>query len=300
MAINLSTISQYFQYPDKVAELKNRLYLILKNKGIEVTANESLNSLIEKVREVEPALEPQTIYLTQNNTSYDVTEYTEAVVNVPPVTIENDLDGLIDGSLSSFTMPSTVSKFATERFTNFSQLSAVVAPEVNYIPSKTFLRCVSLESINLPNVTIVEGEAFKDCLSLSELNLEKVYYIGSAAFQNCVKLTSLNLPNARMLYYSTFNNCVTLSQLNLTNVRAISQIGVFNNTAIENLNLPNGIYINIYLGSCSNLKQIAFPKLVSAAGIALPRGLLNTTLSLSLVTNLRATASNSSVGLFNS
>lgn len=300
MAINLSTISQYFQYPDKVAELKNRLYLILKNKGIEVTANESLNSLIEKVREVEPALEPQTIYLTQNNTSYDVTEYTEAVVNVPPVTIENDLDGLIDGSLSSFTMPSTVSKFATERFTNFSQLSTVVAPEINYIPSKTFLKCISLESINLPNVTIVESEAFKDCLNLSELNLEKAYYIGSSAFQNCIKLANLNLPNVRRLYYSAFNNCISLSQINLPNARLIAG-SVFYKNAIEDLTLPNVTYVyDLYLGSCSKLKQISLPKLIKATSLLLPAGLLNTTVNLSLVVDMSAIANTSAGGVFNS
>ncbi len=263
MAINLSNISQYFQYPNKVAELKNRLYLILKNKGIEVTANESLNSLIEKVREVEPALEPQTIYLTQNNTTYDVTEYTEAIVDVPPVTVENDLDGLIDGSLTSFTMPSTVSSFTAERFNNFSQLSAVIAPEVTYIPSKTFQQCISLESINLPNVTVVGDQAFDACVKLSEINLDAVQHLGPSCFRNCTALKTISISKVLEIQTDAFDNCRVLSEINANSATIISGYNTFRNTNLTTFNFPNVRYIsNLSLQNCLKLSYISLPNVM--------------------------------------
>ena len=263
MAINLSNISQYFQYPSKVAELKDRLYNILKNKGIEVTAAESLNSLIEKVREVEPALEPQTIYLTQNNTSYDVTEYTEAIVDVPPVTVENDLDGLIDGSLKSFTMPSTISSLANERFLNFKDLSTVIAPRLKEIPDSTFEKCISLEELNLPEVNLIGNSAFKDCVKLSSINVNNAYYIGENAFENNINLQNIDLTNLRELQSGTFKNCYNLSSISAPNVRLIDGSRLFVNTNLSELNFPNVYSLrSLTLSSNRNLKYISFPNLL--------------------------------------
>lgn len=290
MAINLSNISQYFQYPDKVAELKNRLYLILRNKGIEVTANESLNSLIEKVREVEPALEPQTIYLTQNNTSYDVTEYTEAIVDVPPVTVENDLDGLIDGSLTSFTMPSTISSFTTERFNNFSQLSTVIAPEVTYIPGKTFQQCISLENINLPNATVIEDQAFNACVKLSEINLDATQHLGNSCFKDCTVLKSISISKVLEIKTDAFNNCRSLSEISANSVTTIRGTDTFKNTNLTTFNFPNVQYINsLNLQNCLKLSYISLPNIMNIEWLVLPPNLVNTAIDFSLLSTLNFT-----------
>ena len=62
--MNYSTISDYFKYPAKVSDLRQRLYRILLDKNVEVSANESLNSLIEKVKNIESIIEDRTIYIT--------------------------------------------------------------------------------------------------------------------------------------------------------------------------------------------------------------------------------------------
>lgn len=291
MAINLSNISQYFQYPSKVAELKDRLYNILKNKGIEVTAAESLNSLIEKVREVEPALEPQTIYLTQNNTSYDVTEYTEAIVDVPPVTVENDLDGLIDGSLKSFTMPSTISSLANERFLNFKDLSTVIAPRLKEIPDSTFEKCISLEELNLPEVNLIGNSAFKDCVKLSSINVNNAYYIGENAFENNINLQNIDLTNLRELQSGTFKNCYNLSSISAPNVRLIDGSRLFVNTNLSELNFPNVYSLrSLTLSSNRNLKYISFPNLLYVWELNLPSGMNNTELNFSKLSYLTHTS----------
>ncbi len=300
MAINLSNISQYFQYPSKVAELKDRLYNILKNKGIEVAASESLNSLIEKVREVEPALEPQTIYLTQNNTSYDVTEYTEAVVDVPPVTVENDLDGLIDGSLTSFTMPSNISTLASARFSNFTNLSTAIMPDVKDIPENTFEQCLTLQEITLPKVETIGSSAFKDCYNLSNIVADNVIQIGSSAFHNCYNLENFSADKLKYIPNSAFYGCINLSVISLPNVTNVgSNIfgGCYN---LREINLPQLVDLSSNTFSwMQNLEYLSIPKITLASALNLPKNMLNTELRLDNLSYLSTNLSPESIFINN-
>lgn len=302
MALDLSTISQYFQYPSKVAELKDRLYNILKNKGIEVTASENLNSLIEKVREVEPALEPQTTYLTQNNTSYDVTEYTEAIVKVPPVTIENDLDGLVNGTLSSFTMPSQFNTLATERFKNFYDLPSVSVTQLTAIPEKTFYSCINLKEITATEVKTIGSSAFYNNFLISNILIPNAISIGEGAFKNCYSLGSYTNNSVFTIEDETFNNNFNLSYLSISNVRTLNGTTTFSNCYnLSELNLPKLTVINNRTFTSENnlnkLKYISFPKLI-IANTELPEKQLNTDITLNdLVSISNGTGNNTSSDL---
>ena len=293
MAIDINTLSQYFQYPSKVTELRDRLYRILRDKGIEVTANESLNSLIEKVRTVEPALIPQTIYITENNTTYDVTEYTDAVVNVPVETIANDLDGLVDGSLKSFTMPSQISTLAHRRFYDFVDLSQISMPQVNAIPSYTFYNCNKLSEADIPEATSIGNYAFANCYTLSDINAPNVITLGNYVFDSCYNLQSFSNKNITELSDGTFRNNFKLSMLSLPNLTQIYGSETFTNCSnLSELSLPNLVYItdSVFAGGrgLNNLKNISFPKLTNTY-TALPPNQLNTILNLSNLISATAT-----------
>ena len=283
MAIDLKNISEYFQYPSKVTELRDRLYKILRDKGIEVTADESLNSLIEKVKTVEPALTPQTTYITENNTTYDVTEYTEAVVNVPVETIENDLDGLVDGSLKSFTMPSQMSTLAFMRFSDFVDLSEVSMPQVKGIPDSTFCNCYKLSEINIPEANNIGYYAFNNCYTLNTVEAPKANYLGQGAFNNCFNLTEFSNKNIDIIQSAAFLNNYKLSHLSLPNVRELTGSPFTNCYNLSEINLPNLVLINNNaLGSgnnLSNLQSVNLPKL-TLTNSPLPYNQTNTILDL--------------------
>lgn len=284
MAIDLKNISEYFQYPSKVTELRGRLYNILRDKGIEVTADESLNSLIEKVRTVEPAILPQTIYITENNTTYDVTEYTDAVVNVPVETIENDLDGLVDGSLKSFTMPSQISTLAHRRFYDFINLSFVSMPQVTGIPENTFYNCVKLSEINIPEATYIDGNAFCNCYTLNNIESPKVVSLGGSAFRNCYNLKQFSNSNIDTIQYDTFGSNYALSYLSLPNVKEIFGTPFKDCYNLSELSLPNLVRINneafASTQNLSKLQNVNLPKLTITSS-PLPYNQLNTILNLS-------------------
>ena len=126
-SINLNGLSEYFKYPEKVAELRVRLYKILVDKKVEVDANASLNTLIDKVREVEGNIEENTIYITENNTTegYDVTNYTKAIVDVQAQVEETQLDKLLDNTIENFIMPQSINYLGPYKFYQCSYLSEI-------------------------------------------------------------------------------------------------------------------------------------------------------------------------------
>ena len=63
--------SEYFKYPAKISELKNRLYLYLQQKNVEVSGTDSLNTLIEKVKLIEGQTAYNQILITENGV-YDI------------------------------------------------------------------------------------------------------------------------------------------------------------------------------------------------------------------------------------
>lgn len=195
--INLSALSDYFKYPEKVAELRVRLYKILVDKNVEVDANASLNTLIDKVREVEGNIEENTIYITENNTTegYDVTNYTKAIVDVQAQVEENELDKLLDNTIESFIMPQSINYLGPYKFYQCTYLSEIQANSLMNIENHVFYGCSNLENANLPYVTSIGYRAFAHCTSLQELSVPELVDLGSEALQNVQNLTKLDFPN---------------------------------------------------------------------------------------------------------
>ena len=279
--MDIINLQEYFKYPEKVAELKERLYRILIEKNVDVTSDESLNSLIEKVKRIETVLDENIIYITRNNTDtgYDVTNYTKAIVDVQAEAKENELDKLVDGTIESFTMPSTIENIAAYKFYSCYNLSQISVANATTVASYTFTNCINLEEVVMPECSFVGDQAFAGCTKLNNVILPKATTLGASAFKNCTNLTSFsneyvtNLPS-----YGVFTNCYNLKDIILNNLDYISYAsGGSNNYSLygnfANISALSSIYLSMltYLGAgnfvnCSNLESVSMPLLQTLYG----------------------------------
>lgn len=243
--MDYSKISDYFKYPAKVSELRQRLYKILADKNVDVSANESLNSLIEKVKSIESVLEDKTIYITENNTEvgYDVTEYTKAIVNVQEEAKENELDKLIDSTIEEFTMPS----------------------RINEIGEYKFYKCVNLSQVSIGNGTNIPKYAFKDCLNLQSIVMTNCINVGNYAFDGDINLSQAVVPNALNIGYAAFNN-TKLTEFSNSQVYKLAGSAFNNNICLSKISLPNLTYLfqGANFNNCNNLTELNFPNLIRA------------------------------------
>ena len=102
-------------------------------------------------------------------------------------------------------------------FAYCSSLTSVTLPEsVTSIGSSAFFDCISLTSVTLPeDVTSIGNSAFAYCSSLTSVTLpEGVTSIGNSAFAYCSSLTSVTLPEGvTSIGNDAFCQCVSLKEV---------------------------------------------------------------------------------------
>ena len=97
-------------------------------------------------------------------------------------------------SLTSLTLPSSVTSIGSSAFSGCSGLTSLTLPSsVTSIEWSAFSGCSGLTSLTLPSsVTSIGGSAFSGCSGLTSLTLpSSVSSIGSFAFSGCSGLTSI-------------------------------------------------------------------------------------------------------------
>lgn len=109
---------------------------------------------------------------------------------------ENDLAGLVDGSLTSFTMPAGKTVIAAYKFYQMNWLVSLDLKNCEVIESYAFRGCGRLENLVLPHsVKSIGDHAFNQISYKSnskfELNLSNECSIGNYAFYN-TPITSLS------------------------------------------------------------------------------------------------------------
>ena len=121
--------------------------------------------------------------------------------------------------LTSVTIPNSVTSIGGAAFYNCSNLTSITIPEsVTSIGRGAFYGCSGLTSVTIPDsVTSIGSSAFYDCTGLTSITIgNSVTSIGSSAFYDCSGLTTVNWNTtactiAGSSYYPIFQNCSKLT-----------------------------------------------------------------------------------------
>ena len=108
-----------------------------------------------------------------------------------------------NSSITSVTIPNSVTKIGWNAFSGCSALTTIRLPEnVTDIGGSAFWGCANLESITIPNsVRLMWGHAFQGCSKLTSVHIpSNVVYIGEGAFGNCSSLRYFTIDPANPEY----------------------------------------------------------------------------------------------------
>ena len=176
-------------------------------------------------------------------------------------------------SLTSLTLPSSVTSIGSSAFSGCSGLTSLTLPSsVTSIEWSAFSGCSGLTSLTLPSsVTSIGGSAFSGCSGLTSLTLpSSVTSIGESAFSGCSGLTSLTLPSSvTSIGSSAFSGCSGLTSLTLpSSVTKIGWYAFSGCSGLTNLSLPSSVTeIGWYaFDGCSGLTSLTLPSSVSSIG----------------------------------
>jgi len=173
-------------------------------------------------------------------------------VSLTSVTIPNSVTDIGASAFSgcsnlvSVTIPDSVIYIKSSTFSGCSSLTSITIPNsVTYIGNNAFTDCSSLTSVTIPNsVTSIEDGVFSGCSSLTSVNIpNSIASIGQYAFYGCSSLTSVTIPNSvTSIGYEAFRNCSSLTSMTIemNNIPNISNIGGLN-SSLQNLTLGENV-----------------------------------------------------------
>ena len=117
------------------------------------------------------------------------------------------------GSLTSITMPNSVTSIGNNAFSWCTSLTSIAIPNsVTSIGSYAFYRCRSLTNITMPNsVTSIGSYAFDNCTNLSNITIqpETPPALGSMVFRNIAANAVIYVPSGSVDAYKTADNWST-------------------------------------------------------------------------------------------
>lgn len=120
-------------------------------------------------------------------------------------------------SLSSITIPSSVTSIGQYAFRNTGLISVTIPDGVKEIGFGIFSGCSSLESITLPDglISSSSGAEFENCVSLKSVTLPKSFNaVDSRMFENCRSLTYVTIPSTvYTIYGNAFFGCENLKDI---------------------------------------------------------------------------------------
>lgn len=165
------------------------------------------------------------------------------------IILGNVLYGLTDKTLTEYTVPNNVTKFAGGAFADCNKLEKIdYSHDVEFLGDYTFYNCSALTSATISqNQTEIGEYDFYKCSSLTEISLPiGLKSIGDFAFYKCSSLKEVAIPSG------------------------VTDIGdaAFSETAITSIVLPEGLNKVGYATflSCRNLTEVTLPETLEEIG----------------------------------
>ena len=193
------------------------------------------------------------------NTSYDKLGYLafEGCSSLTSLTIPSSVTSIgfsaFSGcsGLTSLTIPSSVTSIGSSAFEGCSGLTSFTIPSsVTSISSGAFEGCSGLTSLTIPSsVTSIDNSVFSGCSGLTSLIISSsVTEICDYVFKGCSGLTSLTIPSSvTSIGYKVFSGCSGLTSLTIpSSVTSISS-GAFLFCGLTNLYYIIDAEIETYL-----------------------------------------------------
>ncbi|MEI6796705.1 MAG: leucine-rich repeat protein, partial [Methanomassiliicoccales archaeon] len=176
-------------------------------------------------------------------------------------------------SITSVTIPTSVTSMGTEVFSGCTALTSVTIPgTVNSIGSATFRSCTSLTSVAIGNgITSIGSYAFNLCSALTSVTLpSSVTSIYGGAFEGCASLTSVNIPSSvTAILDSTFKACTSLTSVTIPNgITTIGTAAFASCGALVDLTIGGGVTSiggSAFI-SCTSLTSVTIPNGVTTIG----------------------------------
>lgn len=165
-----------------------------------------------------------------------------------------------DESLTSITIPSTVTSIDYYAFSGCSGLTSITIPNsVKSIGVSAFRGCSGLTSITIPaSVSSIGHSAFRGCSGLASITIPaSVTSIGNVVFSGCNGLTSIKVESGNTIYDSR-DNCNAIIETATNKLIA----------GCKNSTIPNSVTT---IGSsafyeCDGLTSVNIPEKVTSIG----------------------------------
>jgi hypothetical protein len=146
--------------------------------------------------------EEKTVTITENGTTEvnatDGKAMTKVVVTTNVAIDNNKIGQIVDGSINELTAGDLKGATIIRDFVFYycrSLTSVTIPNSVTSIGNSAFSQCSNLTSVTIPNsVTSIDSSAFYYCRSLTSVTIpNSVTSIGSSAFYSCEKLTNVTV-----------------------------------------------------------------------------------------------------------
>ena len=175
-------------------------------------------------------------------------------------------------SLTSVTIPGSVTTIGYEAFRSCGLTSVTIVNGVTTIGEKAFSGCTSLTNVTIPDsVTMIRNYAFELCISLTSVTIpDSVTMIGKYAFQYCRSLTSVTIPGSvTSTGQGTFYDCEGLTSVTIGDgVTTIGRAAFEDCESLTSVTIPDTVTTieNIAFSGCIRLTSVTIPDSVTSIG----------------------------------
>lgn len=274
----MATIAQQLT---ELVNQKNALAANLNTKGVTASTDETLNTLVPKVLDI------QTGGSADNKLGQlvDRSLTTISATDLGNITEIADYVFYYNSSLQQIEIPNSVTSIGRYAFAGCSSLQQIIIPSsVTTIGEYCFNRCNSslFQTITIPaNINSIGSNAFYSCSNLTTVNFDEninidrinsyvfadtnivsiiipssVTSLESSAFYNCKNLESILLPeNLTVISSRVFSGCSKLSSILLPSSLASIGNSAFNNTGLTSIIIPSNVSM-IYVGAFQNCSEL--------------------------------------------